>query len=117
LRLDLVRKNDYFFLQEVRPVAMQSIENNILKKISGLGKGWAFSPKDFSRLASREAVDLALHHLEKKGTIRRVLRGLYLFDSQAAGSAHPRSDIDARSTDHLQGLRDAPMLLEVAERV
>ncbi len=56
---------------------MQSIENNILKKICGHGNGWAFSPKDFSPLASREAVDLALHRLEKKGTIRRVLRGLY----------------------------------------
>ena len=56
---------------------MQSIEDNIRKKISSHGKGWAFSPKDFSPLASREAVDLALHRLEKKGTIRRVLRGLY----------------------------------------
>jgi hypothetical protein len=43
----------------------------------GHGRGWAFSQKDFSPLASREAVDLALHRLEKKGTIRRVLRGLY----------------------------------------
>jgi predicted transcriptional regulator of viral defense system len=93
---------------------MQSIENNMFKKISGHGKGWAFSPKDVSPLASREAVDRALHRLEKKGTIRRVLRGLYLLGSQAAG---PRSDIDAKSTDHLQGIRDAPMLLEVAERV
>lgn len=56
---------------------MQSIENNILKKIYGHGRGWAFFQKDFSPLASREAIDLALHRLEKKGTIRRVLRGLY----------------------------------------
>ena len=56
---------------------MQSIENNILSKIYGHGRGWAFFQKDFSPLASREAIDLALHRLEKKGTIRRVLRGLY----------------------------------------
>jgi len=56
---------------------MQSIEKNILSKIYGHGRGWAFFQKDFSPLASREAVDLALHRLGKKGTIRRVLRGLY----------------------------------------
>lgn len=56
---------------------MQSVETNILRKIYGHGRGWAFFQKDFSPLASREAVDLALHRLEKKGTIRRVLRGLY----------------------------------------
>jgi hypothetical protein len=75
--LDFVRKSGYFFLQEVWFIAMQSVENTILKKISGHGRGWAFSPKDFSPLASREAVDLALHRLESKGTIRRILRGLY----------------------------------------
>jgi hypothetical protein len=56
---------------------MQSVENNILSKIYGHGRGWAFFQKDFSPLASREAIDLALYRLEKKGTIRRVLRGLY----------------------------------------
>jgi len=56
---------------------MQSIENTILSKIYGHGRGWAFCQKDFSPLASREAIDLALHRLQRKSTIRRVLRGLY----------------------------------------
>jgi len=56
---------------------MQSTENTILSKIYGHGRGWAFCQKDFSPLASREAIDLALHRLQRKGTIRRVLRGLY----------------------------------------
>jgi hypothetical protein len=56
---------------------MQSIENNILSKIYGHGRGWAFCQNDFSPIASRQAIDLALHRLQKKGTIRRVLRGLY----------------------------------------
>jgi len=56
---------------------MQSTENTILSKIYGHGRGWAFCQKDFSPLASREAIDIALHRLHKKGTIRRVLRGLY----------------------------------------
>jgi hypothetical protein len=66
-----------FSYKNERPIMTQSIENSILKKIYGHGRGWAFSQTDFSPLASRQAVDLALHRLEKKGTIRRVLRGLY----------------------------------------
>jgi hypothetical protein len=56
---------------------MQSIENTILRRIYGKGRGWSFSQKDFSRIGSREAIDLALHRLLKKGKIRRVIRGIY----------------------------------------
>lgn len=55
----------------------QCIEKYILKKIYGHGRGWSFSQNDFAHLGSREAIDLALYRLHKKGTIRRVLRGLY----------------------------------------
>lgn len=55
----------------------QSVEKNVTAKIYGKGRGWAFSQKDFSRLGSRGAVDVALHRLLEKGTIRRVLRGVY----------------------------------------
>lgn len=55
----------------------QSIENQIISKIYGSGRGWAFFEKDFARLGSSESIRLALHRLGKKGTIRRVLRGLY----------------------------------------
>ena len=34
-------------------------------------------PVDFLDLGSRQAVDLALHRLVHKGTIRRLARGLY----------------------------------------
>lgn len=55
----------------------QSIEKEIVSRIYGNGRGWAFSQKDFSQLGSRQAIDLSLHRLLKKGTIRRVMRGLY----------------------------------------
>ncbi len=42
-----------------------------------MGRGWVFSQIDFAHLGSRSAIDLALHRLMRKGTIRRVLRGLY----------------------------------------
>ncbi len=56
---------------------MQSIENKVRSKIYGMGRGWAFSQSDFTRFGSRSSIDLALHRLLQKGTIRRVIRGLY----------------------------------------
>jgi len=55
------------------------IENKMLKKIYGNGKGWVFSAKDFTNSGSRSAVDLALHRLEHAGKIRRALRGIYYY--------------------------------------
>jgi len=56
---------------------MQSIEDKIVSRIYGRGRGWAFSQKDFSQLGRREAIDVSLYRLKKKGTIRRVIRGIY----------------------------------------
>lgn len=36
-----------------------------------------FVPADFLDLGSREAIDVVLHRLARKGTIRRLARGLY----------------------------------------
>lgn len=56
---------------------MQSIDSKILNRIYGRGKGCVVTPGDFLDLGSRQAVDLALHRLAKKGTLRRLARGLY----------------------------------------
>lgn len=56
---------------------MQSIDYKIVSRIYGRGKGCVVTPGDFLDLGSREAVDLVLHRLVKKGTIRRLARGLY----------------------------------------
>ena len=56
---------------------MQSIQKKILSRIYGKGRGWCFSPIEFTDLASRSAVDSALKRLALSGTIRRILRGLY----------------------------------------
>lgn len=56
---------------------MQSIDSKILSRIYGRGKGCVITPGDFLDLGSRQAVDLALHRLAKKGTLRRLTRGLY----------------------------------------
>lgn len=64
---------------------MQSIDSKILSRIYGRGKGSVVTPGDFLNLGSRQAVDLVLHRLVKKGTLRRLARGLY---------DYPRTDPD-----------------------
>ena len=62
----------------------KSIENRMVKSISAYGRGWAFSAKDFARLGSRAGIDIALHRLVEKGTIRRVIRGIYDFPKHSS---------------------------------
>jgi len=64
---------------------MQSIDDKILSRIYGRGKGSVFTPTDFLDLASRQAVGVALHRLVKKGALRNLARGLY---------DYPRTDPD-----------------------
>jgi predicted transcriptional regulator of viral defense system len=56
---------------------MESIEQKIHQRINERGQGSVITPADFLDLGSRQAVDLALHRLVKKGTLRRIARGLY----------------------------------------
>ena len=56
---------------------MQSIEDKIISKIYGHGRGWSFYQNDFIDLASSDATRKALSRLRKKGTIRSISRGLY----------------------------------------
>lgn len=57
----------------------QSIEKKAYNKINREGRGWAFSPSDLAPLGSREAIDIALYRLTRKGLIRRVIRGVYVY--------------------------------------
>ena len=56
---------------------MQTIENKIVSRIYGRGRGWAFSANDFSAEFGRSTVDWVLAKLLASGTIRRVFRGVY----------------------------------------
>jgi hypothetical protein len=55
----------------------QSVDSAILSRIYGSKGGAAFTPSDFLDLGSRRAVDLALHRMVKRKTLRRLARGLY----------------------------------------
>ena len=56
---------------------MQSVDDKIVSRIYGRKRGWSFSKNDFLDLAGDDAIRKALSRLEARGTIRRVLRGLY----------------------------------------
>lgn len=49
----------------------------IFEAIKAFGRGAVFVPTDFLDFGSREAVDVVLHRLVRKGTIRRLARGIY----------------------------------------
>jgi hypothetical protein len=55
----------------------QAIEDQILSRIYGHGRGWSFSQVDFADLGPRPTIDSTLHRRERKGVIRRVIRGIY----------------------------------------
>jgi hypothetical protein len=77
----------------------QSVDSQILARIRGKGKGSVFVPGDFLDLGSRQAVGLALHRLAKKGTIRRLARGVYDFPKRhpILGLLFPSADAIARA--------------------
>ena len=56
---------------------VQPIEKQIVSRIYGRGRGWAFSANDFSADFGRSTVDWVFYNLVAAGTIRRVYRGMY----------------------------------------
>jgi hypothetical protein len=65
------------FLTSVMTTSGQSIEHKILRRIYSGQRGSIFTPSHFLDLGSRQAIDLALHRLVQKKTLRRLARGLY----------------------------------------
>lgn len=62
-----------------------SADDQIFKAINSLGHGAVFVPTDFLSFGSRQTVDIVLHRLVRKGTIRRLARGVYDFPME-----HPK---------------------------
>lgn len=73
---------------------MQPIEQKILSRIYGRGRGWAFSKTDFVADFGEANIHKALSALAKAGTIRRVCLGVYDYPrhSELLGQLSP--DID-----------------------
>lgn len=56
---------------------MQPIDNKIISRIYGRGRGWAFTKTDFVAEFGETNIHKSLSTLEKSGRIRRVIRGVY----------------------------------------
>ena len=54
-----------------------SVENKLISRIYGHGKGWAFTKTDFIAEFDEANIHQALSSLTKAGKIRRVIRGVY----------------------------------------
>jgi len=73
---------------------MNAITDTILRRIRAKRRGWVFTPKNFADIGTRAAIDQTLSRLARKGTIRRLDRGLYDYPKQhpALGALSPAAD-------------------------
>jgi hypothetical protein len=67
----------WFFHQNFFGIIMQSIDDKLVSMVYGRGRGLVFTPKLFSSLGDPRVVGTVLTRLCRKGTIRRLARGLY----------------------------------------
>lgn len=56
---------------------MQSVDDKVISRVYGWGRGCSFFLNDFSDLAGGDAIRKSLSRLEQSQQIRRVLRGVY----------------------------------------
>jgi hypothetical protein len=82
-------------------VIMQSIDDKLLSMIYGRGRGLVFTPKLFSSLGDPRTIGMALTRLHRKGTIRRLARGLYDYPRKHSqlGLLSPSIDAIARALE------------------
>ena len=67
---------------KIRQQSTKSIDSRVHTAIRSRGRGSVFVPTDFLEIGSREAVDITLHRLARKGIIRRLARGVYDFPKE-----------------------------------
>jgi hypothetical protein len=90
---------------------MQTMQDQIVARIERLGPGKAFSAKDFLDIASRGTIDMTLSGLKRRGTIRRIRRGLYdmpKINAALGGELSPDIDEAARAIARRQRWKIVP---------
>ena len=98
---------------------MQSIEDKIISRIYGRGRGWAFTKTDFVAEFGEANIHQALSSLAMAGKIRRVCQGVYdyprysdLLDSQLSPDINQVAHALARKFNwHIQPSGDAALNL------
>lgn len=90
---------------------MQTMRDHILARIEHLDNGKAFSAKDFLDIASRGTIDMTLSGMARRGSIRRVRRGLYdvpKINPALGGELSPDIDEAARAIARRQRWKIVP---------
>lgn len=87
-----------------------SIDDKVLSSVYGHGRGWVFTPRHFSGLGDKYSVGMTLTRLSRKGTIRRLARGLYDYPAQhpKIGTLSPSVDAIARALTGRDAIRLQP---------
>ena len=67
-----------------RKMSEEVYSEQVLNRIQKLGKGSVFSPADFADIAGAITVRKILARMVNKGTIRRLIRGVYDYPSYSA---------------------------------
>ena len=75
---------------------MQSVEDKVISRIYGRGRGSVWTPADFGDFGGRDAVDAALSRHARQERIRRIARGLYHYPEK-----HPILGEVAPSIDNI----------------
>jgi hypothetical protein len=88
----------------------KSIDSQVLTAIRSRGRGSVFVPADFLEIGSREAVDVILHRLARKGIIRRLARGVYDFPKEhpTLGPLSPSAEAVAKALAGRDRIRIQP---------
>lgn len=87
------------------------LTEQVIARIYGNKRGWCFTPKDFLDLGSPATVWQTLSRLEKKGTIRKIMRGVYDYPEKniyLGGFASPDPDRIARTLARTYGWTIVP---------
>lgn len=88
----------------------KAIDNKVVSRIYGHGRGWLFTPNHFKDLGSRDAVASALKRHKQAGLIRQLARGLYDYPrvDPDLGALQPSSDEIAKALAGRDAIRIQP---------
>jgi len=107
----IIDTNTYTYLgQKIMGKHLQSIDNKVINRIYGHGKGWVFTVAHFFDLGGRDAVASALKRYLRSGIIRQLARGLYDYPriDPELGILTPSTDAVARALAGRDAVRLQP---------
>lgn len=86
------------------------LSGKLLRRLRAKGAGWAFTPSDFADLGDPRSIGMVLTRLTRKGTIRRVQRGVYEVPRQhpVIGTVGPGLDSVAQAIARRDALKLLP---------